>query len=117
MIDFDLIKNILIVAICSSIISTAVIQKLKENLKSKKWLLVICFIITMTIGILFSLTFTKYNIIYSCWVGLISFVGADAIYQTFEDKIFTSFKNITNTSGEEIINIERDEKNDSNVSL
>ena len=30
------------------------------------------------------------------WVGLISFIGADAIYKTFEDKIFNSLSKIDN---------------------
>ena len=106
MIDYDLLKSIIIVSMASSIISAAIIQKIKENLKTKKWLLLISFGVTISTGILFSLTFSGYNIIHSCWVGLISFVGADVIYQMFEDKIFTSFKNLSKNA---ITEIERDD--------
>ena len=49
----------------------------------------------MVIGTLFSLTFTDLNMINSLWVGLTSFIGADTVYKTFEDKIFKSFGEIT----------------------
>lgn len=94
--NIDLIKQILIVSIASSIISTATIQKIKEQLKTKKWLFLISAISSTIIGILFSLSFTELSIVNSIWVGLITFVGADSIYKAFEDKIFKSFKEIEN---------------------
>ncbi len=39
MLDFTLIRNILIIALSSSIISTSLIQRLKEGTKSKKFML------------------------------------------------------------------------------
>ena len=36
--NYDLLKTILVVGIGASIFSTAVIQKIKEQLKSKTWL-------------------------------------------------------------------------------
>ncbi len=105
MLNLVLIKNVLIIAIASSIISTSLIQRLKEGTKSKKFMLLKSFIISMIIGITFSLTFSDINIIYSIWVGLISFIGADAIYKMFEDKIFSSLSDL-----EDIIYIERGKK-------
>ncbi len=109
MLNITLIKNVLIIAIASSIISTSLIQQLKESkmCKDKGKIPIQNFIISMIIGTLFSLTFSTISIKYALWVGLISFIGADTIYKAFEDKIFKSFSSIEN-----VINIERgDEKN------
>lgn len=105
MLDVTLLKSVLIVSIASSIISTALIQKIKENTKTKKLLLFISFIISMTIGFTFTISFSDLNIINALWVGLISFIGSDAIYKTFEDKIFSSLSSL-----EDVIVIERKDK-------
>ena len=105
MLDLTLIRNILIIAIASSIISTSLIQRIKEGTRSKKFMLFKSFIISMIIGVTFTLTFTDTNLINSLWVGLISFIGADAIYKAFEDKIFDSFSSLEN-----VIYIERTDK-------
>lgn len=105
MLNFTLIKNVLIIAMASSIISTALIQRLKEGIRKKKYILIKSFIVSMIIGITFSLSFSDISIEYAVWVGLISFVGADAIYKTFEDKIFASFESMEN-----VIYIERGNK-------
>ena len=102
MLNFTLIRNILIIALSSSIISTSLIQRLKEGTRNKKYMLVKSFIISMVIGISFSLSFSNIELVNSLWVGLISFIGADAIYKAFEDKIFDSFSSIEN-----VIYIER----------
>ena len=105
MLKFTLIRNILIIALSSSIISTSLIQRIKEGTRSKKYMLLKSFIVSMIIGIAFSLTFSDITWIYATWVGLISFIGADAIYKAFEDKIFDSFSNLEN-----VIYIERGKK-------
>lgn len=102
--NLELIKQILVVAIAGSIISTATIQKIKEVLKSKKWLYLVAFFISVGIGILFTLSFTDMAIKSAIWVGLVTWIGADAIYKAFEDKIFKSFGNI-----EQVVEIERDD--------
>lgn len=104
MLNITLIKNILIIALSSSIISTSLIQKLKEGIKNRKYLLLKSFIVSMTIGIIFTLSFSNVSFKYSLWVGLISFIGADTIYKAFEDKIFDSLSSL-----EDIIYIERDD--------
>lgn len=94
MLDFNLIKSVLIVAIGSSIITTAVVQKIKETLNTKKYLGLISLGVSMIIGTLFAMCFSDLSIINSLWVGLISWVGADAIYKTFEDKLFKPFNKL-----------------------
>lgn len=105
--NLEIIKQILIVSIAASIVSTAIIQKIKEQLKSKKWLFFTSLISSITIGITFALSFTELSIINSIWVGLITWIGADAIYKSFEDKIFKKFSDI-----EQIIEIKRDDLDD-----
>ena len=102
--NLEIIKQILIVSIAASILSTATIQKIKEQLKSKKWLFFTSLISSITIGITFALSFTELSIINSIWVGLITWIGADAIYKSFEDKIFKKFSDI-----EQVVEIERND--------
>ena len=97
----------LIVSIAASIISTATIQKIKEQLKSKKWLFFTGLISSVTIGITFALSFTKLSVINTIWVGLITWIGADAIYKSFEDKIFKKFSDI-----EQVTEIKRDDQDE-----
>ncbi len=104
--NLDLIKLILVVAIASSIISTATIQKIKEILKSKTILYIVSFLVSITTGILFALTFSDLSVKYSLWVGLVAWIGADAVYKMFEDKIFKSFREMNNTNE---ITIKRDD--------
>ena len=96
--NLDLIKTILVVGIGASCFSVATIQKIKEILKSKTWLYIIAFVVSFTIGITFSLCFSDLSLINSIWVGLCTWVGADALYKTFEEKIFTPFSDMNNTN-------------------
>ena len=95
--DLELLKQILIVGIGASCFSVTTIQKIKEGLKTKKWLNLIAFLVSFGIGIAFTYTFTELNIFYGLWVGLCAWVGADALYKTFEEKIFTPFSNLDDT--------------------
>ena len=104
--DLDLIKQILVVAMASSIISTATIQKVKGALKNKTLLYILALVISIAIGTLFALSFSNLDIKNALWVGLVTWVGADAIYQAFEDKIFTSFSDMNSTNE---IDIDRDD--------
>lgn len=94
--NFELIKTLLIISISSSILSTTFMQRIKESniFKSSDYLIYISFLISMIFGILFTLTFTEYSLIYSLWVGLFSFLEADTLYKAFEDKVFKSFSTI-----------------------
>lgn len=94
MLNVTLLKSVLIVSIASSIISTTLVQRLKMAFKSTKYLLIYSFIISFSVGVAFSITFSDLSFIDSLWVGLISFIGADAIYQMFEDKIFSSLSSV-----------------------
>lgn len=105
--NIDLLKQVLIVGIGASVFSVTTIQKIKECLKTKKWLNLISFLVSIGLGIGFTYTFTDLKLIYGLWVGLCAWVGADALYKTFEEKIFTPFGEMD--SAEDII-IDRDDK-------
>jgi Na+/melibiose symporter-like transporter len=113
--ELELIKQLLIIAIGASIISTATIQKIKEQLKSKLWLYFTSLVVSIGLGILFSICFSEVSIISSVWVGLFTWIGADTIYKAFENKIFTPFSDIVkkddtkNIVKEDTISIKRDD--------
>ena len=96
MLDFDLIKNVLIISTASSIITTMFVQNLKETITFQKsnYLVIVSLVTSMIIGFLFSISFSDIGPVYSLWVGFISFLDADMIYKLFEDKIFKSFTQI-----------------------
>ena len=105
-IDFDLIKFICIIAIGASVISTPTIQKIKEMLKTKKYLNLIAFIVSFIIGELFTLSFSDLNWKLGMWVGFFTWLGAEGIYQAFENKLFTPFSDMN--KDDEIV-IDRDD--------
>ena len=97
--NIELLKQVLIVGIASGIVSTGIVQKIKEGFKFKnsKIIVLVSFVTSMIVGTLFSLSFTELSILNSLWVGLVTFLGADTIYKAFEDKIFKSFSNLDST--------------------
>lgn len=94
--NIELIKALLLIAVLSSIISTSFIQKIKtiSLIKCSDCLVYISFLVSMSFGMLFTLSFTNYTLVESLWVGLFSFIGADSLYKAFEDKLFKSFNKI-----------------------
>ena len=96
MLNLELIKNLLIISVASSVITTTLVQKIKEsfNFKKSSCIIIVSFVVSMIFGTLFALTFSDAELKESLWVGLFSFVGSDTLYKTFEDKIFKSFANI-----------------------
>ena len=88
--NIELIKSLLVIGSVSSVLSTAFVQKFKSVsiVKCSSCL------IYMLFGIVFTLSFTDYDIINAAWVGLFSFLGADSLYKVFEDKLFKSYSSI-----------------------
>lgn len=95
----ELIANILLISVASTFISTQLIQRIKENFKVNKWLslAITSLIVSFATGFLFTLTFTNLGIINALWVGLISYAGAEIIYQNFKDKL--GLKSLTELNG------------------
>ena len=85
MLDIDKLYELLRIALITGAINSLFIQKIKCKFISNDCLLVIISLITsMLIGTLFSLTFVKLNINYSLWVGLFTFVHAEAIFNVLK---------------------------------
>jgi hypothetical protein len=72
------------------------------NFKKSNYLVIVSFFVSMTLGFLFSLSFSDVGVINSIWVGLFSFLEADMLYKMFEDKIFKPFSQINNEKVVEI---------------
>ena len=94
--NLELLKQVLMIAIASGCVTTLAVQKIKEQLKSKKWLFIISFLISMIIGTLFAKSFSDANWEYSAWAGLFTWLDANILYLAFEDKIFKKFSDINN---------------------
>lgn len=97
MLKFELLKNILIIAIASGIITTLSVQKIKEQVNKKRYLFFIAFAISMTIGTLFAKCFSSANWLYCIWCGFFTWIDADILYKSLEDKVFKSFSLIEET--------------------
>ena len=87
MLNINLLKELLIIAIALSVITCAFIQKTKGMFKKSKWVNPYSFVVNMILGIIFCISFTEANIINSLWVGLFSYIGADTLYKTLEGKL------------------------------
>ena len=110
MLDLEYLQRMLIIAIALSTITCAFIQKTKKLFKTSKYLSLYSFIVNLSIGIIFCITFTDIKLPTRLWVGLSSFLGADTIYKSLEGKItphreLVTKKKIT-ISPENIINKE-----------
>ena len=84
--NLDLFMNLLLIGSIVGVITMALIQKTKALLPtSKSWVITVySFVINTAVGVLCTLTFTKYKIDLSLWVGLFAFLGADTIYKSLE---------------------------------
>lgn len=99
--NIELITQILVLAIASTLISTQLIQRAKENfnITNSIALAIVSLIISFAIGFLFTITFSELDKIMACWVGVITYAGAEIIYQNFKDKL--GLKSLTELEKEE----------------
>ena len=100
----ELLKELLVTAIASGVVMTLFIQKIKESFTFRKssYITLISVIVNMILGTLFALNFSNVSFVNALWVGFFSFIGADIIYKSLEDKIFKSLDVIKNEQEEEI---------------
>ena len=97
MLNYTLLKNLLIIAIACSSITVTFIQKTKRFLPTSKLIPLYSLLINILGGYFFCNSFTtNTTLIQSIWVGLFAFLGADTIYTTLEGKI-SSYSEITNS--------------------
>ncbi len=86
--NFELLLNILWIAAICQVLALVTTQKFKSlRLVRKSWQVILFnFTLNMILSISFCLTFTNLTILSSLWVGFFSFIGADTIYKTLEEK-------------------------------
>ena len=94
MLDMDLLKQVLVIAIASGCVTTLTVQKIKEQVSKKKWLFLISFLVSMIIGTLFAKSFSEATWIYCVWCGFFSWIDANLLYSALESKIFKPFSEI-----------------------
>lgn len=87
MLNWELLQQLLIIAMALGVITCAFIQKTKGMFESSKWIGLYSFLVNMILGIVFCLSFTSVNIVNSLWVGVFSFLWADTLYKTLEGKL------------------------------
>ena len=99
MLNFDLLRNLLIVAMALSTITVVFVQKTKRYLPKSFLIPIYGLIVNMVGGYFFCKSFTSnISLIESIWVGLFSFLGADTIYVLLEGKI-APYSEIINNNG------------------
>jgi hypothetical protein len=91
MLDMNLLKQVLVIAIASGCVTTLTVQKIKEQVSKKKWLFLISFLVSMIIGTLFAKSFSDATWIYSTWCGFFSWIDANLLYSALENKVFKPF--------------------------
>lgn len=91
--NINMLKQVLLIAIVVSTIACSLIQKTKTGLKSNKFLVLYSLTVNILLSILFCKSFTNLNLLYSIWVGLFSFIGADTIFKALEGKL-NSYSNL-----------------------
>lgn len=87
MLNLEYLQKMLVIAIALSTITCTFIQKTKKLFNSSKYIAPYSFIVNLSIGVIFCITFTDITFPRSLWVGLFSFLGADTIYKSLEGKI------------------------------
>ena len=99
MLDMDLLKQVLVIAIASGCVTTLTVQKIKEQVTKKKWLFLISFLVSIIIGTLFAKSFSEATWVYCVWSGFFTWLNANLLYSALEDKVFKPFsemKKVTN---------------------
>lgn len=99
MLDFDKLYELLRVALITGAINSLFIQKIKCKFITNDCIIIIISLITsMIIGTLFTLTFTNFEFKYSLWVGLFTFVHAEAIFNILKKSSSIQANNNTQSS-------------------
>ena len=94
MLDMDLLKQVLVIAIASGCVTTLTVQKIKEQVSKKKWLFLISFLVSMIIGTLFAKSFSEATWLYCVWSGFFTWIDANLLYSVLENKVFKPFSEI-----------------------
>ena len=106
MLNYSLLKNLLIIAIACSTITMTFVQKTKRFIPKSYLIPIYSLFINLIGAYFFCNTFTTgINLIESIWVGLFSFLGADTLYITLEGKLapYSEIINSNNSNNSYIV--------------
>jgi len=85
LLDFEKIYELLRISLITGAINSLFIQKLKCKFISNDCIIILISVISsILIGTLFTLTFTSFELNYAFWVGLFTFVHAEAIFNVLK---------------------------------
>ena len=88
MFDDSIFLDLISVSMVSSIISTQIIQKIKETLSlGKLFNKIASLIISFGTGFIYSQSFYNKNIILSIWIALFTIIGSEKFYQAINGKL------------------------------
>ncbi len=81
----ELLLDLLYISTISSIISSQVIQKMKQTFNfGSVFNKLISIFLSFGIGICYALSFYTSNLLYAIWIGLFTLIGAEGLYKTFK---------------------------------
>ena len=90
----DMVFELLFVSMWASVISTQLIQKIKNIFKfGKMFNNIISLFISFIIGFGYSYSFYSEKLTYCLWIGLFTLVGAENLYKIFNKKYGINIEN------------------------
>lgn len=104
-VNSDLLLHMIYVSAIASIISSQAIQKVKSMLGGgKRFNAFISIVISLGIGISYAVSFYTTNILYACWIGIFTLIGAEGLYKTFK-----GFFGLSGSSRDRVIKNKKDD--------
>lgn len=101
--------NMLMMATPISILVVAIVQKFKSLsfIKNGNHIFVVNFIFSMTLGVLFSITFYETTWVEGLWISLLSFVGAPSIYGLLKKQNIVNYtpRSLTSNNDNQVISV------------
>lgn len=92
-----------------SILVVAIVQKFKSLsfIKNGNHIFVVNFIFSMTLGVLFSITFYETTWVEGLWISLLSFVGAPSIYGLLKKQNIVNYtpRSLTSNNDNQVISV------------
>lgn len=80
----ELLFDMLYISALASIISSQLIQKVKQTFNfGSKFNKILSIIISFIVGICYALSFYTSNLSYAIWIGLFTLIGAEGLYKAF----------------------------------
>ena len=102
MLDFDKIYELLRISLITGAINSLFIQKIKcKFLKNDCLIILVSLLTSMLFGYFFTVTFTSFTYEYALWVGIFTFVHAEAIFSVVKKASNISINNNNKNNSEQ----------------